>query len=66
MRKSEKQIAEQVNLLCWQAITWGATEQLAGITDRNDFWARFRDERSARAELRRLITERVRRGEIGR
>lgn len=64
MTRSEKKIAERVEQLWWEAITYGEIEQFAGVTDRATFWRQFREEAAAKAELERLITERVRRGEL--
>lgn len=46
-----------------RAVTYGQLEAAAGVTDREAFWA-GKDETQARAELKRMILDRVIRGEL--
>lgn len=56
--KPNIELLARFELLWWKAFTWGQKEQLAGVTDRNAFWA----EKSifqAEDALRSLILQRV-------
>lgn len=63
MTAREIVIQRRVDQIWWRCCTYRLLEHAAGITDRNEFWkGKTADE--AVAELRRLIEERVRRGEL--
>lgn len=60
-------VESKLLMIWWQCRTWGEVEKAAGVTDRDAFWARFPHEYSedeAREELRRMIRQRITRGEI--
>lgn len=61
--KRDQEITEQVERLCRRLCTYGQIETAAGVTDRVSWW-RGKSEEQARAELREMIANRIRRGEI--
>jgi hypothetical protein len=62
-QKPTKELLARFELLWWKALTWGQKEQLAGVVDRNSFWA-GKTEAQVVTELRSLILQRVLLGEI--
>jgi hypothetical protein len=63
VKKSDAEFAATVARFIWDCRTWGELERAAGVTDRLAFW-RDKTEDEVRTELRNLIAERFRRGEL--
>lgn len=61
-KKRDTDTQAEADRIVWRCVSYGQLEAAAGITDREAFW-KGKTEEQARAELRRLILDRVRRGE---